>query len=139
SQYQVQTEAIARLRHRPELIDQLDRPRATMVLLRKKPDGFAPTQSNDTSDKVWDMLAASPIYTLHGPPGTGKTTVLSAFIERLLDDDETASALITSQSNASVDNTLRRVVGRLKSRDPDALDRFHVVRHMPAHHSRQIA
>jgi len=67
------------------------------------------TGLNDSQKKaVWKALQAKDIALVHGPPGTGKTTVLIEIIRQALTRKE--SVFVTAPSNTACDNILERVV-----------------------------
>ncbi len=61
---------------------------------------------------VKDMLSSEPFYGLHGPPGTGKTTVAAASVAAHLRADPSQRILISSQSHYALDNLALRVLER---------------------------
>lgn len=56
--------------------------------------------------KVWKI---QPGFAIQGPPGTGKTTLIKAFVDRLLNYDSTAQVLITAHSHHTVDDVRRKI------------------------------
>lgn len=60
---------------------------------------------NESQEKalVWAQ-AANNCLCIHGPPGTGKTRTLTAFIREAVDHDQ--RVLVTAHSNQAVDNLL---------------------------------
>jgi superfamily I DNA and/or RNA helicase len=67
---------------------------------------------NDLDEAKKEAIKAtlrSDIYLIQGPPGTGKTKVISEIIVQLLKNDPSTKILLTSQSNAAVDNALEAV------------------------------
>lgn len=50
----------------------------------------------------------SPFYLVHGPPGTGKTTVITEIARQLCDQGK--KVLITSHTNVAVDNMMERMI-----------------------------
>lgn len=70
---------------------------------------------------VKDILASQAFYALHGPPGTGKTTVASHVVEAFLRAERGARLLISAQSNYSLDNLALRILSRLAKHGRDIL------------------
>lgn len=54
-------------------------------------------------------LLQNPLSVLMGPPGTGKTTLLSATLDYLLNDADVRRVLVVSQSHTAVDEVANRV------------------------------
>ncbi|WP_287588026.1 AAA domain-containing protein [Candidatus Borrarchaeum sp.] len=53
-------------------------------------------------------------FLIHGPPGTGKTTVISELVLQLLKRNQ--RVLITSHTNIAVDNALEKIIEALKEK-----------------------
>lgn len=64
----------------------------------------------NTSQKiaVQKSLEAKDVFLVHGPPGTGKTTVLIEIIRQAVQNKE--SVFVTAPSNTACDNILERLV-----------------------------
>lgn len=108
-----QEEAIDALAENRALFDQLLQPHVIVdeeILdeghLAEAVEGLA----GRSAEIVRKIVTSSPLVALQGPPGTGKTTVIAAVVRALLAMDETQRILITSQSNAAVDNIAERLL-----------------------------
>ena len=60
-------------------------------------------------DAVRFALSQQEVAIIHGPPGTGKTTVLVEIMQQVLSRDANSRILLASGSNAAVDNLVRRL------------------------------
>lgn len=59
---------------------------------------------------VRHALAAKDLYLVHGPPGTGKTSVIAELVLQIIHAHDTAKILISSQSNVAVNHALAKIV-----------------------------
>ncbi len=59
------------------------------------------------------MLSSWPFFAVHGPPGTGKTTVTARAIAAMLANDRSHRILVTAQSHDSLDNMAERILATL--------------------------
>ena len=69
---------------------------------------FDPTLNASQREAVLKALRAKDIALVHGPPGTGKTTVLVEIIRQAV--AEKKSVFVTAPSNTACDNLLERLV-----------------------------
>lgn len=60
-------------------------------------------------DAVVGALFQKPLFLIHGPPGTGKTTVIVELIQQALRLNPRARILVCSQTNLAVDNVMERL------------------------------
>jgi len=86
-----------------------------------------------TLEEIWNT---QPSFMVQGPPGTGKTTLIQAFMDRLLAGDATAQVLISAHSHHTVDDVRtklekgsqklpsaqRPIIVRLGAREPTEHD-----------------
>ena len=109
---------------RPEGIErapQTDLPRSILSILvdgrdrqvHKSQRPLAVTKSRMYDDSQREVvkraLAADRVFLIHGPPGTGKTTVLEYVILETLKENPDARVLVTADSNKAVDNIVMRL------------------------------
>lgn len=109
AQQRRQAEATDQLRGMIPLLQQLHDPRSIMGMRGRWPRA-AEGLKGRSPEIVLDMLRSSPFFALHGPPGTGKTTVASAALVATLRAEPGLRALITSQSHYALDNLGERVL-----------------------------
>jgi len=110
--YQQET-AIHELTETPGLFDQLLQPHVIVDEELFNEDHLQRAVSSlagRSAEIVRKIVTSSPLVALQGPPGTGKTTIIAAVIQSLLEMDQTQRILVTSQSNAAVDNIALRIL-----------------------------
>ena len=88
------------------------------IFLGHSPPAFAGSQENlrffnerlneFQRDAVRSAMAAQDVALIHGPPGTGKTTVLAEIIRQTVAQGK--SVLATAPSNIAVDNMLEKLL-----------------------------
>jgi hypothetical protein len=110
-----QREARAELAESPALLAQLHRPTSIRGLQHRWRDSGRDLRGRAIAI-VKDMLVSQTFYALHGPPGTGKTTVAAHAVEAFLRAERGARILVSAQSNFALDNlayAIRRRIGDL--------------------------
>ena len=107
-----QTRALAELRSLRGLVGQLRDPRQTVT-----PSGrwtaVGEGLEGDAPEIIRRMLGAQLLFALHGPPGTGKTTVVAHAVEAFVRQERGARVLIAAQANDALDNLALRVLKQL--------------------------
>jgi len=77
-------------------------------------DDYVKLSSNNFTDNqknaINASLSADYFHLIHGPPGTGKTTVISEIVSNLVDQGK--RVLICSWTNVAVDNVLSKIIDK---------------------------
>ncbi len=113
-----QEDAVQELLQARALLHQLHGPSAIKGI-RARWRGVGDHLKGRSADIVKDMLSSEPFYGLHGPPGTGKTTVASVAVAAHLRSDRSQRVLISSQSHFALDNLAVRVLARCRNDNMD--------------------
>lgn len=100
------------------LLGQLHRP-STIAGFRHRWRGVGKGLRGGTDAIIKDILVSQPFYALHGPPGTGKTTVAAHAVERFLHAERSARILISAQSNFALDNLALRIRKQLEKAEQE--------------------
>lgn len=98
------------------LLDQLHAPRS-VVPKDERWMGAGEGLKGPAAKVVEQILATDKLYAVHGPPGTGKTTVAARAIQAQLREDPSQRILVTSQSHFSLDNMAERIMSQLERHD----------------------
>lgn len=64
---------------------------------------------DESKHKAFLYLLSNPLSVLMGPPGTGKTTILSAVLDYLLNEADVRRILVVSQSHTAADELATRL------------------------------
>lgn len=128
---------------RPRLLDLVLEPRTARPV--------APTEDLDWAQRDLDepkrravraALGSPDVVIVEGPPGTGKTTFITELVLQHLAREPLDRILISSQTNAALDNALERlhrvaphlrlvrVAGRRSERVADAVEQFRIERRL---------
>ncbi len=70
---------------------------------------FKDNLNDSQKDAVIKALCQKPLSLIHGPPGTGKTTVIVEIVRQVLKMNPRARILVCSQANLAVDNVVERL------------------------------
>jgi hypothetical protein len=109
AQLRTQARATEELLRRPLLLRQLHRPQSIRGLPHRW-RAAGRSLKGGGQEVVQAMLSNEPFFALHGPPGTGKTTVAAHVLAAALKDDPGLRVLLTSQSHHALDNIGQRVL-----------------------------
>ncbi|NVJ14293.1 AAA domain-containing protein [Myxococcus sp. AM010] len=120
SQLVRQEDAVQELLRARSLLHQLHSPTAIKGI-RARWSNVGSDLSGRSPDIVKDMLSSEPFYGLHGPPGTGKTTVASVAVSAHLRSDPSQRVLISSQSHYALDNLALRILDRCRKEKQDVV------------------
>jgi serine/threonine protein kinase len=111
-----QEDAVEELTKLGSLLSQIQDPQTIRTLRGPWEDAGARLRDDDPEIEgkdgqhfVQELLCCHPFYALHGPPGTGKTTVVSEAVAALLRREPTARVLVSAQSNFALDNLGERI------------------------------
>ncbi|WDZ54909.1 serine/threonine-protein kinase [Paenibacillus polymyxa] len=89
----------------PKLFEIIENPSISEVSQVQLESYFNDNLDSAKKEAISSTLG-SEFYLIQGPPGTGKTKVISEIIVQLINQNPGVRILLTSQSNAAVDNAL---------------------------------
>jgi hypothetical protein len=107
--------ALIELESQRGLLGQLQSPRSARTARERWRDAGRGLKGS-APGVVQEILSTAPFYALHGPPGTGKTTVVAHAVEAFVSAEPGARILVSAQANDSLDNLAARILKRLKGR-----------------------
>uniref|UniRef100_B0T8Q0 Superfamily I DNA or RNA helicase or helicase subunit-like protein n=1 Tax=Caulobacter sp. (strain K31) TaxID=366602 RepID=B0T8Q0_CAUSK len=111
SQFNRRSKAIRLLKEHQELLDVLSDPRSRLTPSHDvvtQDTGFAALDLAK-QQALAELSAILPIYLLQGPPGVGKTFLITDLVRRRFEDDRSGRILITAQGNHPLDHLLDEV------------------------------
>ncbi|NTG45243.1 DEAD/DEAH box helicase [Rhizobium rhizogenes] len=114
--------AFTELRKQSELLEMLTDPRGRIEdsqdKLDQKDQEFEGLDSSKQKALI-EIFATVPLFLLQGPPGVGKTYVVSEIVRRRLREEPTSRFLLTAQSNPAIDHLMDEITPLfLKDEDP---------------------
>ena len=122
--------SFSQLRHQENAVQELMRSRALLHQLhgptaikgiRARWKGVGDGLAGRSPEIVKDMLTSEPFYALHGPPGTGKTTVAKVAVAAHLELDPSQRVLVTSQSHYALDNLANGILAQCRANSLDVV------------------
>lgn len=93
----------------PDLLSKLLNPDRLSPQQQKIDVNYFNTNLDESQKKAVQKILSiqnGEFFVLQGPPGTGKTTVIAEIIQQILNQNENAKILVSSQSNQAVDKVL---------------------------------
>lgn len=120
-QFRRRSQAIRLLRNHAELLQSLADPRARVLPSHdvvQEDRGYA--QLDEPKQKSLKALSSVlPMYLLQGPPGVGKTFLITDLVRRQFEDDRSTRILATAQGNHPLDHLLDELAEHWKN-EPDS-------------------
>jgi serine/threonine protein kinase len=74
-----------------------------------------PALDDSKNHALLSALSSKDVFLLEGPPGTGKTSYITALLQSYLDRNPADRVLLVSQTNVAIDNVLERLPENLVS------------------------
>lgn len=110
--------ALTALHDHSELLESLADPRRRVTHSHESVTADAYEQRLDTAKQraLRELLEVLPIYFVQGPPGVGKTFLVTELVRRQFSEDATRRMLLSAQSHYAVDHLLGEI---LKLRQAD--------------------
>jgi len=121
------TRALRALENHVELLEMLAQPRMGVRATHESVADDSELASLDESKQqaLRELYSVLPLYLIQGPPGVGKTRIITELVRRSLLEDSTTRLLLTAQSHHAVDHLLEQVE---KSLSENIEDGFLLVR-----------
>lgn len=98
---------------RMALVQKLRYPVSRTIPRRQLNEGDFEIQG-ESQAVVRNMLEQFPVHAVQGPPGAGKTTVVTEAVRLFLDQERTGRVLVSAQSNHALDNLGLRIIDLLR-------------------------
>jgi AAA domain len=104
-------DALATLREHTELSRMLFDPRARLLNTHDqvRDDEDLKQLDSDKQAAIKSLIAILPVFLLQGPPGVGKTRLLTELVKRRFQSERSTRMLLTAQSHHAVDHLLDEV------------------------------
>ncbi|HCF7102776.1 AAA domain-containing protein [Pseudomonas aeruginosa] len=109
--------AIDALSNHVELVNMLTNPYSTISASHDKYSEHAAFNALDNSkqDVFKRIISTLPLYLVQGPPGVGKTFLVTALVQQIFTNEPDSRLLLTAQSHSTVQHLYKEVVDSLKS------------------------
>lgn len=105
-----QEDALVELRDNATLLDHLWDPSSMLPDERRWKGARTGLKNESFPPAIVEMLDSGPLYALHGPPGTGKTTLVAHALYHTLLHDIGARILVSAQAHYALDNLAKKVM-----------------------------
>ncbi|CAE6871748.1 hypothetical protein R75465_08325 [Paraburkholderia aspalathi] len=117
------TRALRALEDHIELLEMLAQPRMGVRATHESVADDSEFASLDESKRqaLQELYSVLPLYLIQGPPGVGKTRLITELVRRSLLEDSTTRLLLTAQSHHAVDHLLEQVEESLSGIIKDGL------------------
>ncbi|MER8593480.1 AAA domain-containing protein [Mesorhizobium sp. M1182] len=104
--------ALGELGKHSELLGMLSAPRDRIEdsqdKLDEKDEAFA-NLDRSKQKALAEIFSTIPLFLLQGPPGVGKTYVVSEIVRRRMQEEPTSRFLLTAQSNSAIDHLMDEI------------------------------
>lgn len=100
----------------PKLADVVADPSGATRMPEPDLDFYLDWLSDDKKATIKKAVASNELFLIRGPPGTGKTAVITEIALQILKQNPDARILLSSQSNVAVDHAMSRI-GRAAKTD----------------------
>jgi serine/threonine protein kinase len=109
--------AIDALNNHVELINMIGNPYASITNSQDKNISQAALSNLDESkQEVFKKITNTlPLYLVQGPPGVGKTYLVTALVQQTFSNEPDSRLLLTAQSHSTVQHLYQEVIAALKS------------------------
>lgn len=122
-QFRRRLKALRALAEHVELLRMLVDPRMRILESHEEVERDEAFEELDLSKQTafTAIVSTLPLFLVQGPPGVGKTRLVSDLVRATFKDDTTNRLLLTAQSNAAVDHLLQELNKSFQSDTDDAL------------------